>query len=94
MHHHHCKWFYFCISPIAVQNNAREVDYLTPFIRNVADPTMLTMAEAMEVRQACLDALKVLRLFACVAVLRNQLMRVETGSVAGACEHYPKPFDG
>jgi hypothetical protein len=41
------------------QANARELDYLTPFIRNVADPTMLTMAEAMEVRQACLDALKV-----------------------------------
>lgn len=33
-------------------------DYLTPFLRNVRDPTSLTREEALEVRQTCLDALK------------------------------------
>lgn len=41
------------------QKDARAGDYLAPFLRSVADPNNLTLAEAAQVRQAALEALKV-----------------------------------
>jgi len=38
--------------------DTKGVDYLTPYLRNVKDPQKITKDEALEVRQACLDALK------------------------------------
>lgn len=38
--------------------DAKGVDYLTPFLRNIATLAHITKEEALEVRQACLDALK------------------------------------
>jgi len=40
------------------QSDAKGVDYLTPFLRNIKDLSKITKEEALEVRQACLDALK------------------------------------
>lgn len=39
-------------------SDAKGVDYLTPFLRNIKDLSKITKEEALEVRQACLDALK------------------------------------
>lgn len=38
--------------------DAKGVDYLTPYLRNIKDPAKITKDEALEVRQTCLDALK------------------------------------
>jgi hypothetical protein len=38
--------------------DAKGVDYLTPFLRNVKNLAKIKKEEALEVRQACLDALK------------------------------------
>ncbi|CAE7701684.1 drc7 [Symbiodinium microadriaticum] len=40
------------------QSDTKGVDYLTPFLRNIKDLSKITKEEALEVRQACLDALK------------------------------------
>lgn len=40
------------------QNDAKGVDYLTPFLRHIPKLSEITKEEALEVRQACLDALK------------------------------------
>lgn len=39
-------------------NDAKGVDYLTPFLRHIAQLSQITKEEALEVRQSCLDALK------------------------------------
>jgi len=42
-----------------VQNNElKQTDYLTPFLRIVKDKIKISKEEALEVRQACLDSLK------------------------------------
>ena len=38
---------------------SKGVDYLTPYLRNIKDITKITKEEALEVRQACLEALRV-----------------------------------
>ena len=45
---------------VRADDAAKEIisDYLTPYIRNVKDMDKLTKEEAIEIRQACLDALK------------------------------------
>jgi hypothetical protein len=35
-----------------------DVDYLTPFLRNVLDTSSMSAEEALDVRQSCLDAFK------------------------------------
>ena len=37
---------------------SKGTDYLTPFLRNISDPSQITKEEALSIRQACLDALK------------------------------------
>jgi len=39
-------------------NDSKGVDYLTPFLRHIAQLNQITKEEALEVRQSCLDALK------------------------------------
>lgn len=39
-------------------NDAKGVDYLTPFLRHISNLNDITKEEALEVRQSCLDALK------------------------------------
>jgi len=41
-----------------LNTDAKGVDYLTPYLRNIRDPSRITKEEAVEVRQACLDGLK------------------------------------
>ena len=38
--------------------DAEDVDYLTPFLRNVSDPANMSAEESLDVRQSCLDAFK------------------------------------
>ena len=40
------------------KNEEREIDYLTPFLRNVKDPQKMSAEEALDVRQSCLDAFR------------------------------------
>ena len=42
----------------AAEDRGRAADYLFRFLRNAADPSNVTKEEALEARQACLDALK------------------------------------
>ena len=38
--------------------DTKGLNYLTPYLRIVKDPKLITREEAMEVRQTCLDALR------------------------------------
>jgi hypothetical protein len=40
------------------QNETKQSDYLTPFLRIVRDSSRITKEEALEIRQTCLDSLK------------------------------------
>lgn len=42
----------------SVDNDAKAVDYLTPFLRHLKETSKLSREDAIEVRQACLDSLK------------------------------------
>lgn len=39
-------------------SESKGTDFLTPFLRNVNDPSQISKEEALSIRQACLDALK------------------------------------
>lgn len=47
-------------------------DYLTPFLRNIKDPARLTKEEALEIRQTCMDALR-MRLVERANIIQNRL---------------------
>lgn len=42
----------------STDNDAKAVDYLTPFLRHLKETSKLSREDAIEVRQACLDSLK------------------------------------
>lgn len=53
-------------------NAAKSTDYLTPYMRNIKDVNALTREEALEIRQNCLDALK-LRLIERANIIQSRL---------------------
>lgn len=63
-------------------------DYLTAFFKNVSDPSHLTKDEALEIRQACLDALKA-RLVERANIIQSKL-HDENAKLGKKQEHFQR----
>jgi hypothetical protein len=53
-------------------NETKQSDYLAPYLRNVKDPSKINKEDALEIRQTCLDALK-LRLIERANIIQSRL---------------------
>jgi hypothetical protein len=68
--------------------DAKGIDYLTPYLRNIKDIKLITKEEALEVRQACLDALKA-RLVERANIIQSRLNE-ETAKLARKQEQFQR----
>lgn len=69
-------------------HDTKGIDYLTPYLRNIKDIKNITKEEALEVRQACLDALKA-RLVERANIIQSRLNE-ETAKLARKQEQFQR----